>query len=104
MRLIGITLIATLAATGCASAPSNQAAQITEADETMVAGCEFLGSVYGKTVYGGMANDLAVNNAKNNALEKAVKLGATHIVYTELSGGNVNRTGHVTARAYRCER
>jgi hypothetical protein len=88
---------------GCASVATNAAVSIVEADEAMVSGCEFLGAVYGRTVYGGFANNLAVNNAKIDAREKAAKLGATHLVFLVVDGGGWERQGHTQARAYRCK-
>lgn len=95
-------LVATLAIVGCASTPTPKAASIVEADERMVVECKFLGSVFGDTAYGGFANDLAANNAKVDLLEKAAKLGATHVVITSLHGGSLSSQGKAEGRAYLC--
>jgi hypothetical protein len=75
---------------------------VREADEATVSGCEFLGTVSGHSMVGGLAAPIGAENAMKAARVKAESLGATHIVFVAVSGGNMVSTGASTARAYRC--
>jgi len=84
---------------GCATAPSPKAAQVQEADQQMVANCKFLGTVTGTSGWGNLAAPIGINNAKNEAKEKAAQLYGTHIVWQSIHGGY---TSTVTGNAYYC--
>ncbi|MFH0781955.1 MAG: hypothetical protein V2B20_08385, partial [Pseudomonadota bacterium] len=84
---------------GCATTKSAMAINVLEADEKVVTNCKYLGDVTGTSGWGNLAASTGVNNAKNEALEKAAKLGATHVVWTQISGGY---SPFVNGRAYRC--
>jgi hypothetical protein len=72
---------------------------VADADENMVIGCKFVGQVQGSSGWGGLAASTGMENAKNEAREKAAQLGATHIVWQAISG---NYTPYVTGHAYSC--
>lgn len=68
----------------CASAPAPSASAPTspqaspppvvkEADEQMIVGCEFLGSVVGKSGWGGLAAEAARNGAMRSAKKRAAQ-------------------------------
>ena len=99
MKTRMVMVLAVLCAAGCATTPSNKAAQVIEADEKMVAECDFLGSVEGWDGWGGLGAKGAMKRAKNEAREKASDMGATHVVFTSVYGGY---GGSAAARAYRC--
>ncbi|WP_274882426.1 hypothetical protein [Vibrio harveyi] len=86
---------------GCATKPSPQARMIQFSNEKSVEDCLYLGPVDGSSGVGGMMSSVGVNNARNDALEAAVKLGATHIVNKSASGGWGST---FLADAYRCEK
>lgn len=86
--------------TGCATTRSALALKVSEADEKIVANCKYLGDVTGTSGWGNLAASTGVSNARNEALEKAAKLGATHVVWNQISGGY---SPFVNGRAYRCE-
>lgn len=87
--------------TGCATSRSAEAIRVQEADNAMVANCIFLGEVEAKSGWGGIFGaSTGRENAKNEALEKAVQLGATHVVWTDVGGFFVPSA---TGRAYRCK-
>jgi hypothetical protein len=93
-RLAVSTLTAlSLLCGGCATTPSASAAKVADADENMV------GQVQGSSGWGGLAASTGMENAKNEAREKAAQLGATHIVWQAISG---NYTPYVTGHAYSC--
>ena len=109
LRRVGTACAAALIAvlSGCAvSAPPRPApvarpappppAAVVEADEKMVEGCRFLGTVNQNVGIGTAAM------AQRYALQKAAKLGATHLVFTEHRGANYFAMAGVTGRAYRC--
>jgi hypothetical protein len=83
----------------CAATP--KAKGIEEADSRMVANCIFLGSVNAASMWGGcLCQGVGFSSAKNQALNKAAKLGATHIVWLNLESGLGG--GFASGRAYRC--
>ena len=77
--------------------------QIREADENMVESCEFLGSVFGKSGWGGLAAGSASKGTKRSAMKKAAKLGATHIVFGAFNNASGLQVSNREARAYYCE-
>ena len=84
---------------GCATAPSAAAARVQEADTNMVASCRYLGDVQGSSGWGNLAASAGMENAKNEARENAAKLGATHVVWNNITGGY---SPYVSAKAYKC--
>lgn len=90
----------TLGAAGCATTLPPYAAQVIEADEAMVVGCEFLGTFNGTSGWGGTAGaGVGGNNAKNAAIKRAARAGATHVVFMSLSSGMFT---NAAGRGYRC--
>jgi len=73
-----------------------------EADEKMVEGCQFLGTVTGQSLWGGLMNQLATKEVKDDAKRQAAKLGATHLVFIAIETGGGRPAGSATARAYSC--
>lgn len=84
---------------GCAVAPSAAAVRVQEADAQMVASCKYVGEVQGSSGWGNLAASTGMENAKYEARENAAKLGATHIVWNNITGGN---SPYVSAKAYKC--
>lgn len=84
---------------GCATSRSPAALTVQEADANMVAGCTYLGDVTGTSGWGGLAASTGIENAKNQALERAAKKGATHVVWNSIAGG---WGPSVSGKAYRC--
>lgn len=83
----------------CATAPSAAAARVHEADMQMVASCKYLGEVQGSSGWGNLAASAGMENSKNEARESAAKLGATHVVWNQVSGGYAP---YATGKAYKC--
>ena len=67
--------------TGCTTL-SQSAARVMDADMKMTDNCQFLGDVYGSSGWGNIAASVGIENAKNEAREKAASMGATHIIWT----------------------
>lgn len=88
-----------LALSGCATAPTSAALAVRDADARMVESCQFLGDVAGTSGWGGLAADTGEQNAQTEAREKAARLGATDIVWTNIAGGWAPNT---SGKAYRC--
>jgi hypothetical protein len=84
----------------CVSA-TPKAQLIKEADERMIINCEFLGAISSSSGWGGLAREGGLQNAKNDALNKAAEKGATHFIWTTIdeSWGSPR----VSGRAYRCK-
>ena len=83
----------------CATAPSAATARVQEADAQMVASCKYLADVQGSSGWGNLAASAGMENSKNEARENAAKLGATHIVWNQVSGGYAP---YATGKAYKC--
>ena len=96
----------------CASTPPASSAgpgpsapdAIREADEQMVQGCEFLGTVVGKSGWGGLAAGTARKGAMRSAKKRAAELGATHLVVQgfDVGSGVTMEASTIEGRAYRC--
>jgi hypothetical protein len=72
---------------------------VQEADSQMIAGCKYLGDVQGSSGWGNLAASAGMENAKNEARDSAAKLGATHVVWNNITGGY---SPYVSAKAYKC--
>ena len=94
-----VALLAALLVSACATSASPQAQNIKDADQTVVAQCTYVGDVTGTSGVGGLGAATGIENAKNAAREKAVKLGATHIVWGSVQGGY---SPSVAGKAYKC--
>jgi len=84
---------------GCATSRSVGASRIQEADSGTVSGCKYLGEVHGSSGWGNLAASVGMENAKNEAWERASELGATHIVWNQIMGGF---SPSVSGKAYYC--
>src|SRR5687767_12657132 len=72
---------------------------VVEADEKMVADCQFLGNVQGVAMWANGPRH-EVKRAVGSAKQEAEKLGATHIILGEPQVAG--RSRQVPGRAYRC--
>ena len=86
----------------CTTAPSIEASKIVEADENRVSSCRFLGSVHGDSTFGAITPEGLNQKARSNALESALALGATHIVWN--SNVKTMDSSSVFGKAYDCAR
>lgn len=93
--------LAGLALASCATTLSPTASRVIQADEKMIADCKFLGQVEGSSGFGNIAATAGMTNARNQATERAAAMGATHILFTNVSGGY---SPSAQGRAYRCEK
>jgi hypothetical protein len=85
-------------ASGCETSITPAGAQVREAAPESVTNCVFLGTVFGSASSFDWKLP-TVENAQSDALNRAGDMGATHIVWTSLSGG---RGPVALARVYRC--
>lgn len=76
---------------------------IVEADERMVENCEFLGTVVGKSGWGGLASGAASRGSMKSAKKKAARLGATHIVVGHFENSAGLKSSTTQTRAYACD-
>ncbi|MCI0557757.1 MAG: DUF4156 domain-containing protein [Nitrososphaera sp.] len=88
-----------LSSSGCATTPSPAAARIQPADQSTVVGCTFVGDVSGSSGWGNIAASQGMQNAKNEGLEQASAMGATHVVWVNIAGGY---SPYANGKAYRC--
>ena len=93
--------LAACASTG--SAPSAAARSVSEGDPTVLnRDCKLLGTVSGRSLFGG-GDEARVQNAMNDAREKASAIGATHVVFLAADTKGILNRGNASARAYRCD-
>jgi len=97
--LLLITAITLTIFVSCATTLSPSAARIREADMKLVQRCKHVGDIHGTSGWGNIAASIGIRNAKNEALEMAATLGATHVVWTNVAGGY---SPYVSGRAYVC--
>ena len=83
----------------CRSAPTEATSKIRDTDENHVKDCKMLGTVIGGSTLSG---DIGKRNAMTQALNRADKIGATDIVWINISG-DFNTAASASARAYQCE-
>lgn len=75
---------------------------VRPADERMVEHCEYIDDVTGKSGWGGgLGTAMGIKGAKKSARKAAAKLGATHVVWGQITHGMMTT---IQARAYSCPR
>ena len=84
---------------GCASTPTPVARGVSDADDRAVGKCAMVGNVSGTSGWGNLAASIGIENAKVEARERAATLGATHIVWSQITGGY---SPSVSGNAYKC--
>lgn len=95
---------ALLVLSGCAVPISHSAKSIIDVNvidvqELKEKNCENLGDLEATSGWGNAMAAVGIRSAKNTIRNEAAKLGATHVVWTNQSGGFVS---FVHGRAYRC--
>lgn len=97
------SLVAALILPGCASAPGKDPQKLLEADaQYLNRQCKLLGTVNGRSIFGGLSEDAKIQGAVKDAREKAAAMGATHILMLKAGISGVAGLGEASARAYRC--
>lgn len=73
---------------------------VVEADEAMMKECKYLGHVQASSAWGGLFAQKGASNAHKSVVRQAAQKGATHIVWSILTG----RVGgaSASAKAYQC--
>ena len=95
-KILVMSVVTVLSA--CAYYPSPAANKVIEASEREVSQCRLLGQVYGDS--GNLLfTSIGVQVAKDQAKDRAARLGATHILWTE---ENVRINPYFVGKAYRC--
>ena len=104
-RAIGamcIAFVAVLTTTACITTnPDNRDVDIIEIDDSGVADCEFLGTIFKSVTAGLLFGSTALEAAHNQVLDDAAGRGATHVIWMGQGGGGM--TQNASAKAYRCE-
>ncbi len=95
-----LSVVAILMLNGCATTLSQSAARVIDANIKMTENCQFLGDVHGWSGWGNSAASLGIENAENQAREKAASMGATHIVWTSEATGFKTK---VNGKAFLCK-
>jgi len=88
----------------CSSTQMNsQAAGLTEADESMVSKCQFLGTTM-ETVSAWETGTTgsSFESAKAKALNSAAAKGGTHYIWMQLDRAGADGPSTVTVKAYTC--
>lgn len=100
LALLLFSIVVLLMASGCATTLTSSAARIMDADMKITENCQFVGDVHGSSGWGNLAASTGMENAKNEAREKAAAMGATHIVWTGMAGGY---SPYANGKAYLCK-
>jgi Domain of unknown function (DUF4156) len=101
--LIALAVSCLVGCSSSPSAPSAEARKVSEGDPAVLnRDCKLLGTVNGRSLFGG-ADEARVQNAMNDAREKAAALGATHVVFLAADTKGILNRGNASARAYRCD-
>lgn len=93
-------LSCTFFVSSCATTLSSAASRIQPADQSTIAGCTFVGDVSGSSGWGNLAASQGMQNAKNEGLERAANMGATHVIWANIAGGY---SPYATGKAYKCK-
>lgn len=102
MMRTAAAVLAVLVLGACASSSSRPASAVRDGDPlTVNRDCKLLGTVNGRSVFGG-SEEGRRDGAMNDARAKAAALGATDVVFINIDNSGMLNTGHATARAYRC--
>lgn len=99
-RVLSCLASLVLIGAGCATTLSPAAARIQPADQSTVAGCTFVGDVSGSSGWGNLAASQGMQNAKNEGLEQAAAMGATHVVWVNIVGGY---SPYANGKSYKCK-
>ena len=103
-----VLTLAALVLAACSSSPpspSAAASKVVEGDPAVVnRTCKLLGTVNGRSWFGGISDEAKTQAAMNNAREKAAAMGATHYLFVANDTSGAFDSGHAALRAYRCEK
>src|SRR5215218_8096136 len=101
--LVAFTAVSLAACASSGSTPSAAARSVSDGEPAVLnRDCKLLGTVSGRSLFGG-ADEARVQNAMNDAREKAAALGATHLVFLATDTKGILNRGNASARAYRCD-
>lgn len=93
-----------VALAACATTPAVDPLSLKEADaQYLNRHCKLLGTVNGRTIFGGLSDDAKIQGAVKDARAKAAAMGATHVLMLKAEVSTVAGFGEATARAYRCD-
>ena len=76
-------------------------ADVSEADDAMVAGCKYLGDVTASSGWGGLMQGVGQSRSRDSVFKRAAQKGANHIVWSRQASGSGG--ANASARAYKCE-
>lgn len=92
-------LMLTLLLQDCATPTPNS---IREVNETDITNCELVGTVAGSdSIFVGLTGSVGRRNAKARAMNQAVAMGATDVVWSQMG---TSLTSEWVGRVYRCTR
>lgn len=90
-----------LALPGCAAPPpATSTSKVAVADQSAVARCAYLDTVFGSSGWYGAFAEQGMTNARASALQQAEKAGATHIVW--LPAPQTHGSSQLAGKVYRC--
>jgi hypothetical protein len=102
MRLPFVTLLS-LAVVACASTQSSDS-NVKDGDAARLnRECKLLGTVTGRSLLGGMADNARKDSAMAAAREKAADMGATDVYFVTVDTSGPGDTAQATARAFSCK-
>ena len=100
MRMTWLLLLPTLAA--CASNPGGSAKVSVGEPAHLNRDCKLLGTVTGRSLLGGMADNARTEAAMADARDKAAAMGGTDVYFTKVDTTGMLNTAQATARVFKC--
>lgn len=103
-RPLAVSALSVAMLAACANSPAVDPQSLKEADASYLnRQCKLLGTVNGRSIFGGLSEDTKIQAAVKDARAKAAAMGATHILMIEAGVSGVAGIGEARARAYRCD-
>jgi hypothetical protein len=102
MRFLAMLVLAMMLA-GCASMPGGSAKVRDGEASRLNRECKLLGTVTGRSLLGGMADNARGEAAMADARDKAAAMGATDLYFLNVDTTGILNTAQATARVFRCD-
>jgi len=99
-RLICFVLAGATLSTGCAGTLPPHVPGITIVEEASTVNCEYLDNVHGTSAWYGLFANKGYENARLEALEQAVAIGASHLIWLPIA--QPYGSTEVRGKAFRC--
>jgi hypothetical protein len=93
-----------LALAACASTPASDVRVVNGDPARLNRDCKLLGTVTGRSLFGGTSDQARTDAAMADARNKAAAMGATDVYFITVDTTGMLNTGNAVARAFRCDK